>query len=119
MNAGERAMIASSRYAIGALSLVSLCCAPSAPPIVIGVAGNVGDPVEVFCGPKHADVALVERITPRMSVGEITDVLGPPARESGSAVVVMEWDCTDGRRFSVSTNQPGPSSTPVEVGFTK
>jgi len=108
------------RYAIGALCVVSLRCArPTVAPVTVAVTGPAGYPVEASCGPKHADVALLERITPRMSIGEITDILGPPARESGSAVVVMEWDCTDGRRFYVSTNQSGPCSTPVELGFTK
>lgn len=109
-------MIAPGRYALGAVSLVSLCCTTPTP---IGVTGKVGDPVEVYCGRKRADIETVERITTRMSLGEITDALGEPARQGGSGIFVLEWDCTDGRRFSVSMNQPDPSSKPVALGFTK
>src|SRR5262245_33236297 len=111
-------MIAPGRYAIGVLGLVSLCCTiPSSAPIVVTT--KVGDPVEISCGPKHAELAAVERITTRMSLDEITDVLGPPGHDSGSAQVVLAWDCTEGRRFYVSMNQPEPSSKPVELGFTR
>ena len=98
------------------VSLVSLCCAPGYQPTV---QGKIGYPDGTSCGRKHADLGTVELITTRKSLGEITDVLGEPARTTGSGAFVLEWDCTDGRRFYVSMAHPDPSSKPVEVGFTR
>ena len=44
------------------------------------------------------------KITKKMTIYEILRRLGPPARDIGSGVYILEWDSTDGRVFSLSAS---------------
>lgn len=41
------------------------------------------------------------KITKKMTVYEILRRLGPPARDLGSGVYILEWDSSDGRVFGL------------------
>ena len=117
MSREGNALVALPVCALALVSFVSLCCVIG--PYTPTVNAKTGYPDGTSCGRKHADLGTVELITTRMSLGEITDVLGEPARTTGSGVFALEWDCTDGRRFCVSMAHPDPSSKPVDLGFTR
>jgi hypothetical protein len=56
-------------------------------------------------------------ISRHMKTSEIIQRLGPPARDVGSGLYVLQWDVSDGRTYWVST--PGPCEKPLSFGFHK
>ena len=52
-----------------------------------------------------------------MTLGQIESLLGPPERDVGSGLFVLEWSCTDGTRIHVSAAPNLPTTKPVAVTF--
>jgi len=104
-------MTALAPVALALILLAMIACGGSPPPSRPAASASV-----VRCGTKHADPRL---ITANMTLGDITSVLGEPDRDIGSALFVLEWDCSDGSRFFASLASLEPQTKPNAVGFNK
>jgi hypothetical protein len=51
-----------------------------------------------------------------MTLGQILQTLGPAKRDLGSGITVLEWESTDGRKFSIGFAQLDMSSKPLGPG---
>lgn len=56
-------------------------------------------------------------ISAQLVTAEILRRLGPAARDIGSGLIILQWDVTDGRVFTVSAS--GLCDKPLHVGFGK
>lgn len=56
-------------------------------------------------------------ISAQLVTAEILQRLGPAARDIGSGLIILQWDVTDGRVFTVSA--AGLCDKPLHVGFGK
>jgi len=51
-----------------------------------------------------------------MNLSQILEILGPAQRDLGSGLTILEWDSTDGRKFSLAFSELAPSSKPLSPG---
>jgi hypothetical protein len=78
-----------------------------------GSAGDHG----VTCGARKVRLDKARKISLDMTLGQIESLLGPPDRDVGSGLFVLEWSCTDGTRIHVSAAPNLPTTKPVSVTF--
>jgi hypothetical protein len=71
----------------------------------------------VTCGARKVKLAKARKISLDMTLGQIESLLGPPERDVGSGLFVLEWSCTDGTRIHVSAAPNLPTTKPVAVTF--
>ena len=72
----------------------------------------------VTCGARKVRLDKARKISLDMTLGEIESLLGPPERDVGSGLFVLEWTCSDGTRIHVSAAPNLPTTKPVAVTFT-
>lgn len=75
--------------------------------------------LEAMISPKSTalDPSRFSGISTELVTTEILQRLGPAARDIGSGLIILQWDVTDGRVFTVSTS--GLCDKPRHVGFGK
>jgi hypothetical protein len=92
-------------------AVVSLCW------IADGCASRTAGDRGVTCGAKKVRLDKARKISLDMTLGQIESLLGPPERDVGSGVFVLEWSCTDGTRIHVSAAPDTPTTKPIAVTF--
>lgn len=84
----------------------------------LGCASQQGSDRNVTCGARKVRLDKARKISLDMTLGEIEALLGPPERDAGSGLFVLEWTCSDGTRIHVSAAPNLPTTKPVAVTFT-
>jgi len=69
------------------------------------------------CGSRKVRLDRARKISLDMTLGQIESLLGPPERDVGSGLFVLEWTCSDGARIHVSAAPNLPTAKPVAVTF--
>jgi hypothetical protein len=82
-----------------------------------GCASQPASDRNVSCGARKVRLDKARRISLDMTLGQIESLLGPPERDVGSGLFVLEWTCSDGTRIHVSAAPNLPTSKPVAVTF--
>lgn len=82
-----------------------------------GCASSAAGDRGVTCGARKVRLDKARKISLDMTLGQIESLLGPPARDVGSGVFVLEWTCTDGTRIRVKAAPDLPTTKPMAVTF--
>ena len=82
-----------------------------------GCASGSASERNVACGAHKVRLAKARKISLDMTLGQIESLLGPPERDVGSGLFVLEWTCTDGTRIHVSAAPNLPTTKPMAVTF--
>jgi hypothetical protein len=85
--------------------------------IADGCASRPAGDRDVKCGARKVRLDKARKISLDMTLGQIESLLGPPERDVGSGVFVLEWSCTDGTRIHVSAAPDTPTTKPIAVTF--
>jgi hypothetical protein len=104
-------MFSSAWWRSAALTAIVACSA------AFGCASQPASDRNVTCGARKVRLDRARKISLDMTLGQIESLLGPPERDVGSRLFVLEWTCSDGTRIHVSAAPNLPTTKPVAVTF--
>ena len=70
-----------------------------------GCASQPASDRNVTCGARKVRLDKARKISLDMTLGQIESLLGPPEKDVGSGLFVLEWTCSDGTRIHVSAER--------------